>query len=67
MLRNFLFKIKDQRRKQGRRYALEHILFFSILAILSGADSYRKIHQFIVARYDILAELFDRAISPAAR
>ncbi len=39
MLKSFLSKIKDHRRKQGRRYELEHILLFSILAILSGATS----------------------------
>jgi len=59
MLKSFLFKVKDHRRKQGRRYELGHILFFSILAILSGADSYRKIHKFVVARYDILNETID--------
>jgi predicted transposase YbfD/YdcC len=54
-----LFKVKDHRRKQGRRYELGHILLFSILAILSGADSYRKIQQFMVVHYDTLDELFD--------
>jgi hypothetical protein len=59
MLKSFLFKVKDHRRKQGRRYELGHILLFSILAILSGADSYRKIQQFMVVHYDTLDELFD--------
>ena len=59
MLKSFLSKIKDHRRRQGRRYELEHILLFSILAILSGATSYRKIHKFIVAHYDTLNEIFD--------
>jgi predicted transposase YbfD/YdcC len=59
MLQSFLSKIKDHRRKQGRRYKLEQILLFSILAILSGATSYRKIQRFIVAHYDTLNELFD--------
>ncbi len=59
MLKSFLSKIKDHRRKQGRRYELEHILLFSILAILSGATSYRKIHKFIVTHYDRLDEIFD--------
>lgn len=58
MLESFLFKIKDHRRKQGRRYELGHILLFSILAILSGADSYRKVQRFIVAHYDPLNEIF---------
>jgi len=59
MLKSFLSRIKDHRRKQGKRYKLEHILLFSILAILSGATSYRKIDKFIVAHYDRLNEIFD--------
>jgi len=59
MLESYLFKIKDHRRKQGRRYELGHILLFTILAILSGADSYRKVQKFIVAHYDPLNEHFD--------
>ena len=59
MLESFLFRIKDHRRKQGRRYELRHILLFSILAILSGATSYRKIRRFIVAHYATLDDLFD--------
>ena len=58
MLQSFLFKIKDHRRKQGRRYLLRHILLFSIFAILSGADSYRKIAAFIEAYYETLDESF---------
>lgn len=58
MLRSFLFKVKDHRRKQGRRYELGHILFLAILAILSGADSYRKVQKFIVAHYESLNEIF---------
>ena len=59
MLASFLFQIKDHRRAQGRRYELGHILLFSILAILSNATSYRKIHTFIVTHYDELNEVFD--------
>jgi len=59
MLESFLFKIKDHGHKQGRGYELGHILLFSILAILSGADSYRKVEKFIVAHYDTLNENFD--------
>ena len=56
MLESFLFQVTDHRRKQGRRYELGHILLFTILAILSGADSYRKAQKFIVAPYDTLNE-----------
>lgn len=59
MLESFLFQVTDHRRKQGRRYELGHILLFTILAILSGADSYRKVQKFIVAHYDTLNESFD--------
>ncbi|MDM8555837.1 ISAs1 family transposase [Desulfococcaceae bacterium HSG7] len=53
-----MFKIKDHRRWQGRRYELGHILFFSVLAILSGADSYRKVQRFIVAHYSVFDKIF---------
>ena len=59
MLASFLFKVKDHRRKQRRQYQLGHILLFSILAIVSGAESYRKIHAFIQAHYTTLNETFD--------
>ena len=58
MLSSFLFKVKDHRRKQGQRYQLGHILLFAILAIMSGADSYRKVHVFIETHYTTLDELF---------
>ena len=58
MLESFLFKIRDHRRKQGRRYPLGHILRVSRFAILGGATSYRKIHAFIKANYQTLEETF---------
>lgn len=58
MLQSFMFRVKDHRRKQGRRYELGHILFFSVLAILSGADSYRKVKKFIAVHYETLNETF---------
>jgi predicted transposase YbfD/YdcC len=58
MLKSFLFEIKDNRSKQGRRYELGYILLFSIFAILGGADSYRKIHTFIKGHYEVLNEKF---------
>lgn len=58
MLQSFLFELKDHRRKQGLRYQQGHILLLSILAILSGATSYRKINQFIVSHYKELDEVF---------
>lgn len=59
MLQSFLFKIKDHRRQQGRRYQLGHILLFSVLAILGNATSYRKVHAFIKTHYETLDKAFD--------
>jgi hypothetical protein len=41
--------IVDPRRPQGRLYPLAPLLFVSVLAVLTGADSYRKIARFIHA------------------
>jgi predicted transposase YbfD/YdcC len=59
MLQSFLFKVKDHRRPQGQRYELGAVLFMSILAIVSGASSYRKISLFIVTHSKRLSELLD--------
>jgi DDE_Tnp_1-associated len=42
-----LQEIPDSRRHQGRRYGLAHLLLFSVLAVLAGATSYRRIRLFI--------------------
>jgi hypothetical protein len=39
--------IPDPRRAEGKLYELPHVLLFAILAIVTGADSYRGIHTFI--------------------
>jgi hypothetical protein len=39
--------IPDPRRREGKIYDLAHVLLFSILAIVTGANSYRGIHTFI--------------------
>jgi DDE_Tnp_1-associated len=39
--------IPDPRRAEGKLYKLPHILLFSILAIVTGANSYRGIRTFI--------------------
>ena len=54
MLLKFLCQITDHRRRQGRRYQLGPILFSTVLAILSGATSYRKVQAFIRAHYTTL-------------
>lgn len=54
LLKSCLAAIPDHRRAQGRMYDLPHVLLFSILAVASGATSYRKIHQFIATHWQRL-------------
>ena len=42
-----LSRVPDPRRAEGKLYQLPHVLLFSILAIVSGANSYRGIRTFI--------------------
>jgi len=56
-LAHHLAVIPDPRRPQGRMYDLSAVLLFSILAVLSGATSYRKIASFIAARRERLNTL----------
>lgn len=58
MLLDYLKKIPDRRRFQGQRYKLPDILFVSILAILSGADSYRDIVRFSKVHLKRLKNIF---------
>lgn len=44
-----LKSIEDPRRAQGQRYPLAPLLFISVLAVLTGANSYRRIARFIAA------------------
>jgi predicted transposase YbfD/YdcC len=59
MLKHVFQTIKDHRSKQGQRYDVPHVLLFSILAMLSNATSYRKLHSFISTHFETLKELFD--------
>jgi hypothetical protein len=57
----FLFllaTITDPRRAEGKLYKLQHILLFSILAVVSGANSYRTIHTFIETHLRKLKKAF---------
>jgi len=58
MLLEMLKSIPDNRRAQARQYDLAHVILFSILAIASGADSYRKIDDFIREHFKRLMEYF---------
>ena len=44
-----LSTIPDPRRAQGKKWQLGPVMLATILAILSGATSYRKVHRFIEA------------------
>jgi predicted transposase YbfD/YdcC len=46
-LLGLLEDVPDPRRAQGRLYQLPHVVLFAILAIVSGANSYRGIFTFI--------------------
>lgn len=54
MLLECLSEVADPRRRQGQRYPLDYILLFSVLALLCGATSYRKIQRFIQAHREQL-------------
>ncbi|MCF6198760.1 MAG: ISAs1 family transposase [Hyphomicrobiaceae bacterium] len=54
-----LSQIKDRRRAQGKKWQLGPVMLATILAVLSGATSYRKVHGFIRQRLDELNEAFD--------
>jgi hypothetical protein len=58
MLLDYLKEIPDHRRGQGRMFDLPHLLLFSILAIASGADSYRKIAIFIEENFTTLSQAY---------
>jgi len=56
-LKTCLSAIADHRRAQGRMYDLGHVLLFSVMAVLSGATSYRKIERYIAAHRERLNDL----------
>ena len=50
--------IPDPRRAEGKLYNLPHVLLFSILAIVTGANSYRGIRTFIKTHLKRLNKAF---------
>jgi hypothetical protein len=58
LLLSLLATIPDPRRAQGKRYQLPHVLLFSILAIVSGANSYRGIRTFLLVHRQKLNKAF---------
>ena len=60
-----LSEVPDPRRAAGKRYALAPLLLFTVLALLSGATSYRRIIIFLEQRRMVLNALFGLALKRA--
>jgi hypothetical protein len=58
MLVTALARVEDKRRAEGKRYELEYILLFTMIALLTGADSYRKMESFIQINLKVLKKRF---------
>lgn len=58
MLLDYLRKIQDKRRGQGKRYQLEYMILFSLLAIMCGSNGYEEIGRFIDVQLEKLEEIF---------
>ena len=52
----FLCSVNDLRGKQGRQYDLGNVLYICLLGLLSGANSYRKLHIFMRTHYPVFKE-----------
>ena len=57
-LLDLLSEVADVRRARGQLYKLPHVLLFSILAIVTGCNSYRGIVTFIDVNRHKLNEAF---------
>jgi hypothetical protein len=60
-LASCLAAIPDPRRAEGKIYGQAGVILFSIIAMLSGARSYRQIHTLIRARLALLNAAFPDA------
>ena len=60
-----LDEIADPRRPQGRRYAMSHLLLFSVLAVLAGATSYQSIITFMTVHRERLNAAFGARLQRA--
>jgi hypothetical protein len=60
-----LSEVPDPRRAEGKRYPLAPLLLFTVLALLSGATSYRRITVFLEQRREVLNALFGFALRRA--
>ena len=57
-LLDLLAEVPDPRRAEGKLYKLQYVLLFSILAIVTGSNSYRGIVTFIDVHRDRLNAAF---------
>jgi hypothetical protein len=57
--------VPDPRRAEGKRYPLPHLLLFTVLALLSGARSYRGVITFLDQRRLVLNDLFEADLKRA--
>jgi hypothetical protein len=64
-LLNALSEVPDPRRAEGKRYPLAPLLLFTVLALLSGATSYRRIIIFLDQRRLALNAVFGVALKRA--
>ena len=53
-----LAEVPDPRRAQGQRYSMSHLLLFSVLAVVTSANSYKKIIAFIALQRERLNAAF---------
>jgi hypothetical protein len=60
-----LSEVPDPRRAAGKRYPLAPLLLFTVLALLSGATSYRPILCFLDQRRSVLNALFGCSLKRA--
>jgi hypothetical protein len=58
MLYEYLQRVEDNRRGQGRQYGLAGVLVCVILALLSNAKSYRQMAKFIEVHFEVLNKTF---------
>jgi hypothetical protein len=60
-LASCLATIPDRRRAEGKMYGQAGVILFSVIAMLSGARSYRQIHTLIHKRLTLLNAAFPGA------
>ena len=60
-LASCLALIPDRRRAEGKMYSQVGVILFSIIAMLSGARSYRQIHMLIHKRLGLLNDAYPNA------